>query len=47
MNDADLKVVVSSSLDCDVSSGAAARTFVLTEVVNIIHLDLKLCDTAL
>ena len=41
MNDADLKVVVSSnSLDCDVNSDAAARDFVI-EVVNYIPLDLN------
>ena len=43
MNDAGLKVVVSSSLDCDVNSDAAASAFVLMEVVNIILLDLKTC----
>ena len=42
MNDAGLKVVVSSSLDCDVNSDAAASAFVI-EVVNIIRLDMKTC----
>ena len=42
MNDADLKVVVSFSLDCDVNSDAAARDFVI-EVVNYISLDLNMC----
>ena len=42
MNDPGLKVVVSSSLDCDVNSDAAASAFVI-EVVNIIRLDLKTC----
>ena len=43
MNDAGLKVVVSSSLDCDVNSDAAASPIVVIEVANIIRLDLKTC----
>ena len=43
MNDAGLKVVVSSSLDCDVNSDAAASAIVVIEVANIIRLDLKTC----
>ena len=42
MNDTGLKFVVSSSLDCDVNSDAAASAFVI-EVVNNIRLDLKTC----
>ena len=42
MNDAGLKFVVSSSLDCDVNKDAAAIAFVI-EVVNNIRLDLKTC----
>ena len=42
MNDADLKVVVSFSLYCDVKSDAVARDFVI-EVVNYIPLDLNMC----